>query len=122
MKLSLAVGSLALAGFGVCTVFVPSVLARSPQPSISAHPRADSATVKLSLRGMTCGSCAKTAQLALQKVAGVYRATVSYDSATAVVVYDPAKTTPARFIARLKELTGYEASIVPQPTPRPPDA
>lgn len=121
MKLSLAVGSLALIGFGVGTICAPSVLARSAQPDAGAVAPNDTASVKLSLRGMTCGSCAKTAQLALQKVAGVYRAEVSYDSATAVVLYDPAKTTPERFIARLKELTGYVAVVVAQPAPRPPE-
>src|SRR5689334_11677880 len=64
---------------------------------------ADSSRVTLTLRGMTCGSCAKTAQLALQRTAGVYHAEVSYDSAKAVVLYDSERTSPEQFVADLKE-------------------
>lgn len=72
----------------------------------------DTATVKLAIRGMTCGSCATTARIALRRAAGVYSATVSYDSATAVVTYDPEKTSPPVFIRELAWLTGYQASVV----------
>ena len=72
---------------------------------------ADTAVAKLAIEGMTCGSCATTARLALQRVPGVYKADVSYDSASAVVRYDPARTEPATFIAKLKEMTGYEARV-----------
>lgn len=75
----------------------------------------DTAQAKLAIRGMTCGSCAVTARLALRQVPGVYDARVSYDSASAVVLYDPARTSPERFIARLQELTGFKASWVPDP-------
>lgn len=118
--MNLALVSLALGGFGVC----------GPGPTFDATPShrvqvigviSDSTRVRLSIRGMTCGSCAKTAQLALEKTAGVYRAQVSYDSATAIVVYDPAKTAPERFIARLKKLAGYDAVVVPDAPPRPPE-
>jgi len=73
--------------------------------------RADTAQVRLTIRGMTCGSCATTARIALQRIPGVYRATVSYDSSSAVVLYDPARTSPPVFIARLKDMTGYEAHV-----------
>ncbi len=72
----------------------------------------DTATVRLTIGGMTCGSCATTARIALQRVPGVYKAEVSYDSASAVVRYDPEKTSPERFIAELQRMTGYEASVV----------
>jgi copper chaperone CopZ len=73
---------------------------------------ADTALVNLELTGLTCGSCATTARLALRRVEGVHRAEVTYQSdgpSTGKVWYDPAKTSPAVIIARLKELTGYEA-------------
>jgi copper chaperone CopZ len=71
---------------------------------------------------MTCGGCATTARLALQRVQGVYRAEVSYDSTSAVVWYDPVRTSPELFIARLRDLTGYEARVAenrakPEETP-----
>lgn len=76
------------------------------------RPPADTVRVKLAVRGMTCGSCAVTARLVLQRVDGVYRAEVSHDSATAVVWYDPVRTSPQQFIAKLPEMTGYEARAV----------
>ncbi|HET9064311.1 MAG TPA: cation transporter [Gemmatimonadales bacterium] len=72
---------------------------------------------KLAITGMTCGSCATTARLVLQRVPGVYHAAVSYDSSSAVVTYDPTRTKPATFIAKLKEMTGYTARVAdPAPT------
>ncbi len=72
---------------------------------------ADTAKVKLAISGMTCGSCATTARIVLKRVAGVYDAEVSYDSASAVVLYDPEETSPEEFISYLEEMTGYEARI-----------
>jgi len=60
---------------------------------------------------MTCGSCAVTARLALQRVDGVHRAEVPYDSASAVVWYDSTRTSPDVFIAKLRAMTGYEARV-----------
>jgi copper chaperone CopZ len=77
---------------------------------------ADTARVRLAIKGMTCGSCATTARIALERSEGVYRAQVSYDSASAVVDYEPEKTSPSRFIANLKKLTGYEAAVVVEPS------
>jgi copper chaperone CopZ len=79
--------------------------------SATMNAAADTARAKLTIRGMTCGSCATTARIALERSEGVYRARVSYDSASAVVVYDPEKTSPPAFIAELKKLTGYEAVV-----------
>lgn len=78
---------------------------------------ADTARARLAVRGMTCGSCALTARLALERAPGVYRAEVSYDSASAVVLYDPERTSPDRFIARLEKLTGFTARAVAEPSP-----
>lgn len=76
---------------------------------------ADTARVKLAIKGMTCASCATTARIALERSEGVYRAEVSYDSASAVVTYDSDRTAPPRFIAALKKLTGYEAVVAGDP-------
>lgn len=72
----------------------------------------DTARAKLAITGMTCGSCATTARIALERVRGVYRARVSYDSASAVVWFDSTMTTPPKFIAKLQESTGYLARVV----------
>ncbi len=81
----------------------------------------DTATVRLHLSGMTCGSCATTARLALRRVPGVYGAEVSYEAATAVVRYDPARTSPESLIERLADLTGYGSRVIadaPEPARR----
>ncbi len=83
-------------------------------------PPADTARVKLVVRGMTCGSCALTARLVLQRVDGVYRADVSYDSASAVVWYDSARTSPDLFILKLREMTGYDARVAKEPPRKEP--
>lgn len=88
-------------------------LARVPSPA-----SADTAEVRLAITGMTCGSCATTARIALERAEGVYEALVSYDSASAVVRYDPQKTSPERFIAQLEKMTGYKARVV-EPAGKP---
>lgn len=98
----------ALLGAGALGAAVPVVpLADSFSTAV-----ADTARVKLAIQGMTCGSCATTARLALKRVEGVLDATVWYDSASAVVLYDPARTSPEQFIARLERMTGYKAAVV----------
>lgn len=99
-----------LGATSICAICVPAVASRTRAPSASVT--GDTATVKLAIRGMTCGSCAATARIALQRANGVYQAEVSFESASAVVHYDAGKTTPEAFIAHLKKLTGYQASVV----------
>jgi copper chaperone CopZ len=72
----------------------------------------DTAKVELAVSGMTCGSCATTARIVLERVDGVYDAEVSYDSASAVVLYDPELTSPEQFIAYLEKMTDYRAEVV----------
>lgn len=85
-------------------------------------PVADTAKVKLAITGMTCGSCATTARIALERVDGVYDAEVSYDSASAVVLYDPEETSPEEIISHVEKMTGYKATLagpVHEPRERP---
>lgn len=79
--------------------------------SPSAAAPADTARIELAVAGMTCGSCAVTARVALRRTEGVIRAEVSYDSARAVIWYDSARVTPERIIKELHDRTGYEARI-----------
>ena len=88
----------------------------------TAAVRADTAAVRFSVAGMTCGSCATTARLALRRLAGVYSAVVSYDSASAVVRYDPLQVNPGQIAQHLERMTGYRATPLASETatePRP---
>jgi copper chaperone CopZ len=62
---------------------------------------------------MTCGSCPTTARLALQRLSGVYSATVTLDDSLGVVRYDARRITPAQITAHLTQLTGFGATILP---------
>ena len=72
----------------------------------------DTATVRLHISRMTCGSCPTTARLALKKLPGVYSATVTLDDSLGVVRYDPARVTPAQIAAHLTRMTGFGAKIL----------
>lgn len=120
-----AIPVLAAVVFGAILVSSAGRAKRPAPAQLSTFAQADTARVVLSIDGMTCGSCATTAQIVLRRIVGVYLARVSYDSSSAVVLYDPAETDPDRFIERLREMTGYEAHVVVKPTATtaiPPDA
>ena len=76
------------------------------------HQATDTATVKLHISGMTCGSCPVTARTALKRLPGVLDAKVTLDDSLGVVTYDPRKVTPAQIAAHLRRLTGYGARII----------
>ena len=71
----------------------------------------DTATVRLHISRMTCGSCPTTARLALKKLPGVYGATVTLDDSLGVVRYDPRQVTPDQIAAHLTRLTGFGATV-----------
>ena len=48
---------------------------------------------------------------ALVKVKGVKKVSVEFDKKQATVVYDPAKTTPAKLAAAVRKETGFKASV-----------
>jgi copper chaperone CopZ len=79
----------------------------------------DTATVRLHISKMTCGSCPTTARLALKRLAGVYSAIVTLDDSLGVVRYDPRQVTPAQIAAHLTRLTGFGATILPDRTRAP---
>lgn len=91
-------------------------------PALAAAPVAvstallpDTATARLHISGMTCGTCPVTARLALKKVSGVYTAVVTLDDNLGVVQYDPALVTPDEIAAHLTKLTGYGAKVLQDP-------
>jgi copper chaperone CopZ len=76
----------------------------------------DTATVRLHIAKMTCGSCPTTARLALKRLTGVYSASVTLDDSLGVVRYDPRQVSPAQIAAHLTRLTGFAAAILPDTT------
>ena len=95
----------------------PDAIAAEPgavAASVAAVP-ADTAHVRLAIEGMTCGGCATTAKIILKRIPGVFEASVSYDSASAVVVFDPAVTSPKTMIEQLDQMAGYSARVVEGP-------
>src|SRR5712692_9098296 len=79
----------------------------------------DTATVRLHISRMTCGSCPTTARLALKKLPGVYSATVTLDDSLGVVRYDPRRVKPTDIAAHLTRLTGFGATILPNTSKTP---
>jgi len=116
MLSSLKLTMLFAAGVGGAAVLCPLCGARlqtaGAQPTQVALQAADTATVRLHISKMTCGSCPATARLALKRLPGVYSATVTLDDSLGVVKYDPQRVTPAEIAAHLTRLTGFGAAIL----------
>jgi len=70
-------------------------------------------TATLDIQNMTCAMCTITIKKALQKVEGVQKVTVDYDSKTAVVIFDPQQTSNE---ALIKATTGtdYPTTLRPR--------
>ncbi|MBI3982900.1 MAG: heavy-metal-associated domain-containing protein [Gemmatimonadetes bacterium] len=97
----------------------PSLAAAQAGAVSAATP--DTATARLHISGMTCGTCPVTARLALKRVPGVYTAVVTLEDSLGVVQYDPARVTPDEIAANLTKATGYGAKVLADPqagTPR----
>jgi copper chaperone len=64
-------------------------------------------TLHLTVRGMTCGNCARGVERRLAGTAGVTRAVVDLNGAAATVEYDAAQVKPEALAEAVREL-GYE--------------
>ena len=119
MKLAL----LFAAGLGGTAALCPfcggGIQTAGAQPAPAAVQAPDTATVRLHISKMTCGSCPATARLALKRLTGVYSATVTLDDSLGVVRYDPRQVSPAQIAAHLTRLTGFGATILPDTTRAP---
>jgi mercuric ion binding protein len=103
----------ALAGAGLlCPLCDAEAGPIGAQQVLASHEATDTATVKLHISGMTCGSCPATARTALKRLPGVLNANVTLDDSLGVVSYDPRKVTPAQIAAHVTRLTGYGARII----------
>ena len=119
MKLAL----LFAAGLGGAAALCPfcggGIQTAGAQPAPAAVQAPDTATVRLHISKMTCGSCPATARLALKRLPGVYSATVTLDDSLGVVRYDPRQVNPAQIAAHLTKLTGFGATILTDTTKAP---
>ena len=64
-------------------------------------------TLHLSVRGMTCGNCARTVERTLKSTPGVTKASVDLQAANATVEYDVDVVKPEALAGAIREL-GYE--------------
>src|SRR5438094_499566 len=94
-----------------CPVCGGGIQTAGAQNAPGAAQAPDTATVRLHISRMTCGSCPTTARLALKKLPGVYGATVTLDDSLGVVRYDPRQVTPDQIAAHLTRLTGFGATV-----------
>ncbi len=67
-------------------------------------------TVVLDVPGMTCNFCPITIKKALRKVEGVIKADADYDTKTATVIFDPAKTNVDALIKATTN-AGYPSTV-----------
>jgi Cu+-exporting ATPase len=74
--------------------------------------------VTFPVTGMTCASCVRRIEKALNKVEGVVEASVNLATEKARVVYDPAAASPAQLRGAV-EKAGYGVRDFPNPTPNP---
>ena len=126
MLSSLKVAFLLAAGLGGAAIPCPWCEARirvagAPSAEFASIQTPDTATVRLHISRMTCGSCPTTARLALKRLPGVYSATVTLDDSLGVVRYDARQVNPAEIAAHLTRLTGFGATILPETTKSPGD-
>src|SRR5947209_11256354 len=103
----------------LCPLCGGGIVGASVQTLGIAAQSPDTATVRLHISKMTCGSCPTTARLALKRLKGVYSASVTLDDSLGVVRYDPRQVNPAQIAAHLTKLTGFGATILTD-TPKPP--
>ncbi len=76
---------------------------------VAAPAFAAETTMSFDIENMDCALCPITVRTAMEKVSGVVKAEVDFDSKTATVTFDDAKTTPQE-IAGASTNAGYPAT------------
>lgn len=71
---------------------------------------AETKTVTLEVRNMVCNMCSAAVTKALSKVPGVQTANVELAAKQAIVVFDPAKTTPEA-LTRATAAVGFPSAV-----------
>ena len=69
-------------------------------------------TVTLAVENMSCAACPITVRKALEKVPGVAKVKVDFDTKTATVTFDPAKT-KVDDLTRATTEAGYPSKLAP---------
>jgi mercuric ion binding protein len=72
-------------------------------------------TVTLAVKGWSCGSCAASTRIALEKLDGVEDVRTDHQNQEAVIRYDDTKVAPDRLIQTVERI-GYQAAIKTAPT------
>jgi copper chaperone CopZ len=103
----------AVAAAGAICLLCVGGAAEASARTIAAAQAPDTATVRLHISGMTCGSCPATARLALRKLPGVYSAAVTLDDSLGIVSYDRRRLTAAQIASHLTRMTGFRATVLP---------
>lgn len=101
--LLLATFGLSYAGFQVAA---PALAAAAPEVPLTA--RAESRVLDLQIQGMTCASCTVGIESALRAKPGIEAAKVDFGSASARVVYNPARISVQQIMQAVRE-AGYQA-------------
>lgn len=109
MKSLLAACAYLTVGSGFCVLCEPPASTFSAPAVVDFPVVVDTTVSRFAIEGMTCGSCAVTARIAIRRSPGVYKAEVSYDEAKAIVWYDSTQTSPEKIVSALKKATGYVA-------------
>lgn len=117
--LTISVLAAAIGGAVLCPICEPTVAEARSAASVATSQATDTATVRIHISGMTCGTCPLTARKALDKLAGVYNATVTLPDSLGVVKFDPSKVKPAEIAAHLTKMTGYGAKVLPDTVKAP---
>ncbi|KAI8917401.1 hypothetical protein BC831DRAFT_485164 [Entophlyctis helioformis] len=86
-------------------------------PAARASTTADAATTRVSVQGMTCGSCVRSVEAALAALPGMHAASVSLAEGLAVATHDALLLEPSDIAAAIAD-AGFEARLLP-PSPGP---
>ena len=113
LKAGLALAAGVAGAASLCPLCGGGAEPAAAQSAQIAAPVQGTATVRLHISGMTCGTCPTTARLALQRLPGVQSVKVTLEDSLGVVRYDPGKVTAAQIVAHLARVTDYRAKILP---------
>jgi copper chaperone CopZ len=100
--------------------FLPWIVSLACTAQPLPAPTTDTATVRLHVSGMTCSTCPLTARLWLNRLDGVYSATVTLQDSLAVVHYDPNRLQPETIAEHLIRHTGFRVRVLPDTTTQRP--
>ena len=90
------------------TVWLIGTTNAHDEASISKAALVTEQTAKYSIENMTCKMCNITIRKAMEKIDGVIKVTVDYDSKTATVIFNPSKTN-IKTIGMASTNAGYKA-------------